>query len=222
MNRLSEKQRRSMENSIDKLIEELCPNGVEYKPLGEIGAITRGKYLQKKDFQNEGVSCIHYGQLYTFYKLYAEKTISFVSEEVAEKSQYAYTNDIIITLTSENVEDVCRAIAWIGKEKVAVSGHAAIITHKENAKYLAYYFQSDQFFKDKRKFARGAKVVEMKPEELAKICIPIPPIEIQEKIVSILDNFTNLISELESELEARKKQYEYYRNTLLNFTPPFC
>ena len=52
---------------LEELIAELCPNGVEYKALGEIGIFIRGSGLQKKDFTESGVGCIHYGQIYTFY-----------------------------------------------------------------------------------------------------------------------------------------------------------
>ena len=66
-------------SEIEKLIQELCPDGVEFKKLGEIGTFIRGKYLQKKDFQDDGYPCIHYGQIYTFYKTSTSKTISLYS-----------------------------------------------------------------------------------------------------------------------------------------------
>ena len=56
---------------IEEMIRELCPNGVEYKPLGEIGSFVRGNGLQKKDFTDEGIGCIHYGQIYTYYNLFS-------------------------------------------------------------------------------------------------------------------------------------------------------
>ena len=70
-------------SKLERLIEELCPNGVEYKTLGEIGTFVRGNGLQKKDLTDSGVGCIHYGQLYTFYGNVAYKTKSFVSKNMA-------------------------------------------------------------------------------------------------------------------------------------------
>ena len=204
-------------SKLDKLLRELCPDGVEYKKLGEIATISRGGNFQKKDFLTEGVPCIHYGQIYTKYGLFTDKTFTFISEECAKKQKRAQPNDIVMAVTSENIEDVCKCLAWLGDEPVAVSGHSAIIHHDQNAKYLVYYFHSQMFFAQKRKLAHGTKVIEVTPDALVDITLPIPPAEIQCEIVRILDNFTNLTAELTAELTARKKQYEYYRDTLLTF-----
>ena len=202
---------------LDELIAELCPNGVEYKSLGEIATIARGGNFQKKDFCDRGVPCIHYGQIYTKYGLFTDKTITFITEEGAKKQKFAKTNDIIMAVTSENIEDVCKCLAWLGNEDVAVSGHSAIISHNQNPKYLVYYFHSQMFFIQKRKLAHGTKVIEVTPDTLKSIKLPVPPLEVQREIVHILDSFTLLTAELTAELTARKKQYEFYRNTLLTF-----
>lgn len=70
------------------------------------------------------------------------------------------------------------------------------------------------FYKQKTKLAHGTKVIEVTPDKLLDITLPVPPLEVQSEIVRILDNFT----ELTAELTARKKQYEYYRNKLLSFS----
>ena len=207
-------------SKLDKLLRELCPDGVEYKKLGEIATISRGGNFQKKDFLTEGVPCIHYGQIYTKYGLFTDKTFTFISEECAKKQKRAQPNDIVMAVTSENIEDVCKCLAWLGDEPVAVSGHSAIIHHDQNAKYLVYYFHSQMFFAQKRKLAHGTKVIEVTPDALVDITLPIPPAEIQCEIVRILDNFTNLTAELTAELTARKMQYSYYRDNLLSFNMP--
>ena len=206
-------------SKLDELLRELCPDGVEYKKLGEIATIFRGGNFQKKDFLTEGVPCIHYGQIYTKYGLFADKTFTFISEECAKKQKMARPNDIVMAVTSENIEDVCKCLAWLGDEPVAVSGHSAIIHHNQNAKYLVYYFHSQMFFAQKRKLAHGTKVIEVTPDALVDIALPVPPIEIQREIVRILDNFTNLTAELTAELTARKTQYAYYRDNLLTTKP---
>jgi len=199
-------------SKLNELIQQLCPEGVEYKALGSFATISRGGNFQKKDFREDGFPCIHYGQIYTKYGLFVDKTISFISPACADKQKLALKNDIIMAVTSENIEDVCKCIAWLGDSEVAVSGHSAIIRHSQNPKYLTYYFHSRMFFDQKRKLAHGTKVIEVTPDKLASVKIPIPPIEVQCEIVRILDNFT---AELTAELTARKKQYEYYRNALL-------
>ena len=67
-------------SKLDELIQELCPEGVEYKTLGQIAMVSRGGNFQKKDFRETGVPCIHYGQIYTQYGLFVDKTISFIGE----------------------------------------------------------------------------------------------------------------------------------------------
>lgn len=206
---------------LEKLIQELCPNGVEYKPLGDIAIISRGGSFQKKDYTENGVPCIHYGQIYMHYGLFAEKTLSYISDEVAQKQKFAEPGDIIMAVTSENIDDVCKCMAWLGKEKVAVSGHTAIIRHSINPKYLVYWLHSSAFYQQKEKIAHGTKVIEVAPVKLADVILPVPPLPVQREIVRILDNFTELTEglnrELAAELTARKKQYAYYRDKLLTF-----
>ena len=206
---------------LEQLIKNLCPNGVEYKKLGEVATISRGGSFQKKDFCENGVPCIHYGQIYTRYGLFADKTLTFISEEVAKKQKFAVKNDIVMAVTSENIDDVCKCIAWLGEDNIAVSGHSAIIHHTLNPKYLCYYFHTAMFFAQKVKLAHGTKVIEVSPSGLADITIPVPALEVQAEIVKILDEYTESVTalqqELEKELTARKKQYEYYRDLLLDF-----
>lgn len=205
-------------NQIEKLIEELCPNGVEYKPLGEVGTFSRGGGVQKKDFTESGVGCIHYGQIYTHYGIWATETKSFVSSSTFSKAKKAQPGDIIIADTSENDEDLCKAVAWLGEDSVAVSNHTLIFTTELNPKFVSYFLRSLPFQKQKRKFVFGTKVRSISGTNMGRILLPCPPLEIQQEIVKILDTFQSLEAELEAELEARKKQYEFYRNQLLTFT----
>ncbi len=131
---------------------------------------------------------------------------------------------MIIATTSENDEDVCKAVAWLGSEDIAVSSDACIYKHNLNPKYVSYFFQTEQFQNQKRQYITGAKVRRVNADNLSKILIPVPSMEIQERIVSILDKFdtlTNSITEgLPREIELRQKQYEYYRDLLFSFPKP--
>ena len=194
---------------------------IKWLKLGEIASIIRGGNFQKKDFVEQGKPCIHYGQIYTRLGTTTSKSITYLNDDVYSKSKKAMPNDIVMAVTSENIEDVCKSTVWLGNEDLAVSGHTAIIHPSINSKYLAYYFQTTMFFKQKRKLAHGTKVIEVTPDKLNDIIVPVPPLEEQERIVSILDRFDKLcndISEgLPAEIEARQKQYEYYRDKLLSF-----
>ena len=194
---------------------------INWKPMGEIGTFIRGNGLQKKDFTESGVGCIHYGQVYTYYGTFANKTISFVAPELASKLLQINPGDIVLACTSENVEDVGKAVAWLGPDIIVTGGHSVVYRHNLNPKYVAYFLQTDCFFTQKKKYAFGAKVIDIKTTDLAKIIIPVPPLELQNKIVAILDRFEALVNDftqgLPAEIAAVKEQYEYYRNKLLTF-----
>jgi len=194
---------------------------VEWKTLGEVGEFIRGNGLQKKDFTQSGVGCIHYGQIYTYYGTFTHTTKSFVSEEAAKKFKKAQKGDVIIATTSENVEDVCKTVVWLGDEEICISGETYIFKHTQNPKYIAYYLQTPMFFNYKKQYITGTKVIRLHGNKLEKFPIPIPPLAEQERIVSILDKFDALVNDisigLPAEIEARRKQYEYYREKLLSF-----
>lgn len=208
-------------NRIDRLVAELCPNGVEYSAIGDIAELVRGNGMPKSDFSDSGVGCIHYGQIYTRYGVWASETLSFISPKKAEKLARVDPGDLIITNTSENLEDVCTAVAWLGDSQIVTGGHATVIKHQQNPKYLSYYFRTPEFFLEKKIRATGTKVIDVSAKSLARIEIPIPPLEVQQEIARILDNFTELEAvleaELEAELEARKTQLEFYQDVLLDF-----
>ena len=194
--------------------------GVKWMKLGDVGELIKGSGIQKSDFVEEGYPCIHYGQLHTYFGTFADKNISFIKKDLYDKCRKAKYGDLIIASTSEDVDACCKATAWLGEE-VAISGDTHIFHHNQNPKYIAYFFQTDDFAKQKRKFALGVKVVRVNSDNLAKIVIPIPSLEEQERIVSILDRFEALTTDLQqglpAEIEARRQQYEYYREKLLTF-----
>ncbi len=82
---------------LDRLIVKLCPDGVPMVPLGEFAELVRGNGLQKKDFTEQGVRCIHYGQIYTYYGAFTYTTKSFVSPDLAITLKQVSPGDIIIT-----------------------------------------------------------------------------------------------------------------------------
>lgn len=200
---------------IDELLAEFAPAGVVYRPLGEIATLVRGNGMPKAVLTEEGVGAIHYGQIYTRYGIWATKTLSYVSPETAMKLAKADPGDLIITNTSENLDDVGKAVAWLGEKQIVTGGHATIIKHDEDPKFLSYWFASEGFALQKRKLSSGTKVIDVSAKQLAKVRIPVPPPQVQREIVRILDQFTQLEAELEAELEARRQQYAYYRDSLV-------
>ena len=185
--------------------------------FGDICEMMKGDGVQKADFVDAGIGCIHYGQIYTHYGSFTYTTNKCVSQEVFNKAKKASKGDLVMTDTSENVEDICKTVAYLGEDDIAVSNHALIIKHKQNPKFLSYCTLTRSFFIQKRKYVVGVKVSGIKPNDLAKIKIFLPSIEEQNRIVSILDTFEASIANLEAQLSLREKQYDYYRNKLLTF-----
>ena len=206
-------------NKITKEMEE--DRSVNIVTLGEIGQFTRGNGLQKKDFQEEGNPVIHYGQIYTKYSFSADKVLSYVSDEVFNKLRKARKNDILIATTSENVEDVGKSVVWLGEDEIGFSGDMYSYRTEQNSKYLAYYFQTNVFQKQKEKKISGTKMIRIHSDAMEKFEILLPSISLQNKIVKILDKFQILLEDtkglLPEEIEQRQKQYEYYREKLLTF-----
>lgn len=202
---------------------ELAKVGFEWKSLGELGELVRGNGLTKKDLTDDGVPAIHYGQIYTHFGTFATQTKSFVSTALAKKLKKAQTGDVLLAGTSENLKDVMKPLGWLGGE-IAISGDMfAFRPNKQqlDTKYLTYLLQAHEFQKYKEKHAHGTKVTRLKSEKFLSFVIPIPPLSVQSHIVQILDTFDTLtqsISEgLPKEIQLRQKQYQYYREQLLNF-----
>jgi len=189
--------------------------------LGEIGKFIRGSGIQKSDFTESGVGCIHYGQIHTHYGTWAKATKSFVDPDFAARLRKARAGDLVIATTSEDDEAVAKAVAWLGDEDIAVSTDAYIFQHSLNPKYVSYFFQTELFHSQKKPHITGTKVRRISGNNLAKIRIPVPPTEEQERIVAILDKFDALVNDLSSglpaEIKARRQQYEHYRDRLLTF-----
>lgn len=201
-----------------ELIAELCPDGVEYRPLGEIADLQRGGGMPKKLFVDKGIPAIHYGHIFTKYGIQTKCAAAYLAPEDADKLTRVYPGDLVVANTSENLEDVGKGVVWLGDVEGVTGGHATVVRSLAvDTVFLSYYLRTDDFALKKRKYAQGTKVIELSAVNLSKIDIPVPPVEVQREIVRILDQFTTLEAELEAELEARRTQYEHYRNHLLSY-----
>ncbi len=198
-------------------------NKVEWKTLGGIGSFVNGSGMPKTTFDEKGeIGAIHYGHIYTKYNMFVYNPIVKISNENSKKLKKVKKGDLVIAKTSENIEDIMKTVAYLGDNEVVVGGHSAIFSHNQNAKYLSYVFNGySELIKQKNKMARGVKVIEISITDMEKIKIPLPSLQVQEYVVSILDKFDKLLNDIKEglpkEIELRKKQYEYYREKLLNF-----
>lgn len=188
-------------------IEHKCPNGVKFQRLGDIATLVRGNGLSKKQLVGSDVGAIHYGQIYTKYSRFTTTTISRVDQDIADKLVVVNPGDVIVACTSENMEDVCTPLAWLGEEPIVTGGHTVTIRHRLDPKYLVYWLGSQAFQRQKRAIAGGVKVIDVSAKKLATVMVPVSPLEVQREIVKVLDRFT--------QLEARRKQYLFYLEKLV-------
>ena len=173
--------------------------------LRDIAYIYRGGNFQKNAFTPEGKPCIHYGQMYTHFGTFTDRVLTYIPEDVFKKSRIAVSNDVVMAITSETVEDVCSCVAWIGKDDIAISGHTVIIHHQQDAKFLSYYFHSDSFFTQKSRVAHGSKVIEMNPSDLEKTIIVLPQdIKEQRHISDILSTCDTVIQKTQKTIDKYK------------------
>lgn len=166
--------------------------GWEVKKFGEIGTLERGAGISKKDFVDDGLPCIHYGQLHTTFGAYTRKNITFIPKDLLSKYKIAHSGDLILAITSEDVEGSCKSTAWLGDYDVVVGSDAAIFHHNQNGIYLSYYTRTKAFYNEKAKYAKGFKVTHISTKEIASISICVPPLSIQ-------NIFANKIEQIEKQ-----------------------
>lgn len=211
-------------SNLEELIERLCPDGVEYKTLGEVATdIYRGAGIKRDQIRKTGTPCVRYGEIYTTYGIFFDSCVSYTDESLLTTKKYFEYGDILFAITGERVEDIAKSCAYVGHEKCLAGGDIVVLKHNEDPKYLSYALATTDARRQKSFGKSKNKVVHSSVPAIKSIKLPVPPLEVQREIVRILDNFTflttELAAELAAELVARQKQYEYYRDLLLTFKP---
>ena len=210
-------------SKLDKLLRELCPEGVEYKTLGEIGKFYGGLTgKSKKDFEDGNEVFITYKNVYSnpALDIYPNDKVKIADGEKQRTLEYG---DIVFTGSSET-PDECGFSSVVTREpdRKLYLNSFCFFFRLDNPKVLLPDFSKHLFRSSELRFqigktASGVTRYNVSKDKMAKVEIPLPPLGIQCEIVRILDNFTNLTAELVKELTARKTQYGYYRNKFLDF-----
>lgn len=208
--------------NIESMIKELCPEGVEYKTIGEIATdIYRGAGIKRNEVISEGVPCVRYGEIYTTYGVWFEQCVSHTSLEYIPSPKYFEHGDILFAITGESIEDIAKSTAYVGNEKCLAGGDIVVLKHNQNPKYLSYVLSTSNLRKQKGAGKVKSKVVHSSVPSIKGLIVPIPPLAVQDKIAELLDNlqFTTekIKNELINEADLRQKQYEYYRDKLFEF-----
>lgn len=178
-------------SKLQKLIQELCPDGVEYKTLGEIATIKNGR--DYKHLGKGNVPVYGSGGIMTYVDTYV-----YNKPTVLIPRKGSLGNLFYVDTPFWNVDTIF---------------YTEVDTQQIDVKYL-YYLLAKEHLENLNK---AGGVPSLTQSILNKIILPIPPLEVQNEIVRILDHFTDLAAEMQAELQARKEQYEYYRNKLLTF-----
>ena len=202
-------------------------NKVEIVKLKNIATeMYRGSGIKREEVRETGIPCVRYGEIYTDYGISFEKTKSYTDENLITNKKYIDYGDILFAITGESVEEIGKSTAYIGKEKCLVGGDILVMKHKQDPVYLSYVLSTENVQKQKSKGKIKSKVVHTNATDIGEIEIPLPPLEVQKRIVGVLDNFEKICNDLNiglpAEIEARQKQYEFYRNFLLTFKIENC
>ena len=190
-------------SKLQELINKLCPNGVEFKPLGEVCEIKTGKGITKNDATGGGnYPIISGGQTpMGYYHEYNRGPKTVTISRVG-----AYAGFVSFIEEPFYLNDKCFSI-------IPINDFQTII----NSRFLFHHLKNKEETIKNLQSEGGVPTINTK--KVGSIMIPVPPIEVQEEIVRILDSFSDYAAELQAELQARKQQYEYYRNLLLTFNP---
>jgi restriction endonuclease S subunit len=186
-------------NKIEQMIMELCPNGVKFKKLGEICEISRGVRVIKSQLEEKGK--------YPVYQNCMTPLGYFDKKNCNADTPFVICGGAAGQVGYSDVD------FWAADDCLYFN-----CIEQLHSKFLYHSLLCKQEYLKSQ--VRKASVPRLSRSVIEKIEIPILPLPIQQEIVNILDKFTALEAELEAELEARRKQYEYYRNELLTFTPP--
>lgn len=197
---------------LEQLIEELCPNGVEYRTLNTICNVYDGTH-QTPQYTDSGIK---FASVENIADPYATEKYISVSDYEKYKIK-PHRNDLLMTRIGSI--GVCTVIE--SDEPLAYYVSLALLRPDNsilNSRYLKYAIESLHCRKELRKRTLvNAVPIKINMGDIGKITLPVPPLPVQREIVRILDNFTELTTELTAELTARKKQYEFYRDKLLDF-----
>ncbi len=156
--------------------------------------MTRGSGIKRTETIDIGYPCIRYGELYTTYKTSFTDAKSHVPYDIYKKSYKIYKNDVLMSLTGENKEDISKGLAYLGDESIAMGGDMTCLSnHKMNPLYIVFVLNSPYGISIKRQLATGDIIIHMSNDRIASIGIPIPPLEEQNRIVNKITSLFQLI-----------------------------
>lgn len=185
-------------SKLQELIKQHCPNGVEYKKLGDLISIYTGVQFNKRDMSDQG-------------------TYPVINGGVNPSGFIENNNEEASTITISQGGASAGYVAW-QYQPFWAGAHCFVVKTISNEllnRYLFFFLKNQE--SSLQQMQHGAGIPALNRNRIRNLEIPVPPLEVQEEIVRILDCFADYSAELQAELQARKEQYEYYRDKLLSF-----
>ncbi|MBS0647423.1 MAG: restriction endonuclease subunit S [Verrucomicrobia bacterium] len=178
--------------------------------LGELGTFSKGKGILKEQVISDGLPCIRYGEIYTTHDFIIKDFKSFIAQDVATESKEIKNGDILFAGSGETVEEIGKAVAYIGTNKAYAGGDVIILSTKQvvNPECLSYALETDFVKRQKRVLGQGNSVVHIYSSDLSKVKIPLPPLPEQKAIAQVLstaDAAIHTTEKLIAQKELRKK-----------------
>lgn len=199
-----------------------CNAAIPMVKLKDIATeIYRGTGIRREEVTESGIPCVRYGEIYTTYNTWFDTCKSHTDLKYVPNPKYFEHGDILFAITGESVEDIAKSVAYIGYEKCLAGGDIVVMKHKQNPRYLAHVLSTQAAREQKGRGKVKSKVVHSNVPSIEQIEIPLPSLDVQERYANVLDNFESICNDLNiglpAEIEARQKQYEFYRDKLLSF-----
>ena len=189
--------------------------GWEEKSLGDVCEIIRGKRFVRADIVEEGVPCIHYGDIYTHYGLSVTKTRGFIKPELAKKLRFAKKNDVVVVQAGENNWDIGVGIAYLGEEPAAVHDACFILKHKQNPMYISYYLRSYNYHWYLIDHVHEGKICSFLKPALENAPFPLPPLSEQKAIVETLDSLKSKVDRLQENFDKISQECDSLKQAIL-------
>ena len=174
--------------------------------LGQLGSFAKGQGISQSDLVETGCPCVRYGDIYTTHNFVIKEFHSYISHETANQSVRINNGDILFAGSGETLEEIGKAVAYIGTEEAFAGGDVIILTvNTANSVYLSYLLNDDLVLWQKRRFGQGQSIVHIYPKDLAEILVPIPPLAEQKIIAVILCKWDEMIEKTKQLIIAKKK-----------------
>lgn len=182
------------------------PKDWEVKPLEELGIFSKGSGVSRDQSHSGNLPCIRYGEIYTSHNNYIREFYSYISPEIAKQAKRLKNGDILFAGSGETKEEIGKTVAFVGNEEAYAGGDIIVLSPNVNCSsiFLGFVLNAPSSVRQKAGMGQGDAVVHIHKESLAKVFIPFPPKEEQQRIAKALSDIDMLIASLDKAIEKKR------------------